>query len=217
MDSLGSCCQVCGGEAGKHNYYGANVCISCRGFFRRSVQSQQHTVFQCNRGVESNANASQCLIDSKSRKSCKKCRFERCLGSGMRTAWVLTEEERKARLLKRSNKQLSMGHGTSDPKHQPSMETAKNSVDRPLSLPRFTAEERRQVDKLTQLIYTFAYHRYYQMFGEDPKLFHAWLGAVYRGQPMSYSMLKKIEAIDVEAMVERGYTILEDVLKNDVR
>ena len=79
----------------------------------------------------------------------------------------------------------------------------------------FTTEERRQVDKLTQLIYTFAYHRYYQMFGEDLRLFHAWLGSVYRGQPMSYSMLKKIEAIDVEAMVERGYTILDDVLDSE--
>ena len=68
------------------------------------------------------------------------------------------------------------------------------------------------MDKLTQLIYTFAYHRYYQMFGEDLRLFHSWLGAVYRGQPMSYTQLKKIEAIDVEAMVERGYTILDDVL-----
>ena len=32
---------------------------------------------------------------------------------------------------------------------------------------------------------------------------------------MSYSMLKKIEAIDVEAMVERGYTILDDVLDSE--
>ena len=41
------------------------------------------------------------------------------------------------------------------------------------------------------------------------------VGSVYRGQPMSYSMLKKIEAIDVEAMVERGYTILDDVLDSE--
>ena len=30
-----SCCLVCGSSAGKHNYYGARTCISCRGFFRR--------------------------------------------------------------------------------------------------------------------------------------------------------------------------------------
>merc|ERR1712110_475621 len=101
------CCLVCGSQAGKHNYYGANVCISCRGFFRRSVQSQQYTVFECNSDNQARSPIFPCRIDSKSRKSCKKCLFERCLTSGMRTAWVLTEEERKARLLKRNKKRIA--------------------------------------------------------------------------------------------------------------
>jgi hypothetical protein len=29
---------VCGERAGKHSYYGGQVCPSCRAFFRRSVQ-----------------------------------------------------------------------------------------------------------------------------------------------------------------------------------
>ena len=33
-------CQVCGERAGKHSYYGGQVCPSCRAFFRRSVQSR---------------------------------------------------------------------------------------------------------------------------------------------------------------------------------
>ena len=33
-------CHVCGGLAGKHSYYGGQVCPSCRAFFRRSVQSK---------------------------------------------------------------------------------------------------------------------------------------------------------------------------------
>jgi len=32
-------CHVCGERAGKHSYYGGQVCPSCRAFFRRSVQS----------------------------------------------------------------------------------------------------------------------------------------------------------------------------------
>ena len=32
--------QVCGERAGKHSYYGGQVCPSCRAFFRRSVQSR---------------------------------------------------------------------------------------------------------------------------------------------------------------------------------
>ena len=33
-------CHVCGEKAGKHSYYGGQVCPSCRAFFRRSVQSK---------------------------------------------------------------------------------------------------------------------------------------------------------------------------------
>ena len=33
-------CHVCGETAGKHSYYGGQVCPSCRAFFRRSVQSK---------------------------------------------------------------------------------------------------------------------------------------------------------------------------------
>ena len=33
-------CNVCGEKAGKHSYYGGQVCPSCRAFFRRSVQSK---------------------------------------------------------------------------------------------------------------------------------------------------------------------------------
>ena len=33
-------CHVCGEKAGKHSYYGGQVCAACRAFFRRSVQSK---------------------------------------------------------------------------------------------------------------------------------------------------------------------------------
>ena len=44
-----SLCRVCKAEiSNQHNYYGCiGVCVSCRGFFRRSVQSGQHSCFEC--------------------------------------------------------------------------------------------------------------------------------------------------------------------------
>lgn len=88
-------CKVCGAPAGKHIYYGARTCISCRGFFRRSVQSRQFKAFACISTLLS------CPVDSKSRKSCKKCRFEKCLEIGMKVSWVLSEEERCQRMMQR--------------------------------------------------------------------------------------------------------------------
>ena len=35
--SEGSLCSVCGDQAGRHSYYGAYSCKSCKAFFRRSV------------------------------------------------------------------------------------------------------------------------------------------------------------------------------------
>ena len=37
-------CKVCSEAAGKHSYYGGQVCLSCRAFFRRSVYSGQTNV-----------------------------------------------------------------------------------------------------------------------------------------------------------------------------
>lgn len=39
----------------------------------------------------------ECVIDSKSWKSCKRCRFQKCLEAGMKSSWVLSEPERRSR------------------------------------------------------------------------------------------------------------------------
>jgi len=44
----------------------------------------------------------ECKIDSRSWKSCRFCRFNKCIASGMRPGWVLTKEERILRQTKRS-------------------------------------------------------------------------------------------------------------------
>ena len=80
MDS----CKVCGSlTASKHNHYGSDlICHSCRGFFMRSVKNSMFEKFK-HTTLEG-----QCVIDSKTRQSCKKCRYEKCLQAGMRNAFV---------------------------------------------------------------------------------------------------------------------------------
>ena len=60
-------CYVCGEKAGKHSYYGGQVCASCRAFFRRSVQSKYYEIFQCKFDKH-------CAITSQTRKTCQFCR-----------------------------------------------------------------------------------------------------------------------------------------------
>ena len=75
--------------------------MSCRAFFRRSVQNKAYLKFVC----KNNPGPLQfCIIDSQSWKSCKYCRFKKCLKSGMKPCFVLNEDERKIRHEKRTTK-----------------------------------------------------------------------------------------------------------------
>merc|ERR1712226_1671884 len=86
-------CYVCGEKAGKHSYYGGQVCASCRAFFRRSVQSKYYEIFECKKDKN-------CVVNAQTRKNCQFCRFKKCLESGMKTSWVLSDEERNRRFNK---------------------------------------------------------------------------------------------------------------------
>merc|ERR1719474_2561662 len=90
-------CKVCGEKAGKHSYYGGEVCPSCRAFFRRSVQSGYNATYCCVRD-------GNCEVTLKTRKNCQYCRYKLCLACGMKTTWVLTEEERKQKFEGRTKK-----------------------------------------------------------------------------------------------------------------
>ncbi len=89
-------CKICEqAEATKHNHFGANgVCASCRAFFMRSVQNNLYDNFKC-----SSDKSTICVIESKARKSCKKCRFEKCLAVGMKIKFVLDKAERCKRIM----------------------------------------------------------------------------------------------------------------------
>jgi len=81
-------CDVCSERAGKHSYYGGQVCPSCRAFFRRSVQMGFNERFSCSRGKGS------CEVTLMTRKKCQFCRYQGCIAAGMRPGWILSEEER---------------------------------------------------------------------------------------------------------------------------
>ncbi|XP_055518718.1 nuclear receptor ROR-alpha A-like isoform X2 [Leucoraja erinacea] len=66
-------CKICGDKSsGIH--YGVITCEGCKGFFRRSQQS--NATYSCPR-------QKNCLIDRTSRNRCQHCRLQKCLMVGM--------------------------------------------------------------------------------------------------------------------------------------
>ncbi|EFO95387.1 hypothetical protein CRE_09124 [Caenorhabditis remanei] len=66
-------CQVCG-DISRTTHFGAVSCRACAEFFRRKVVSNEKLVKRC---------SGKCQLNRRSRKTCKSCRFERCLEIGM--------------------------------------------------------------------------------------------------------------------------------------
>merc|ERR1711962_402616 len=95
-------CRVCGERAGKHSYYGGQVCPSCRAFFRRSVQSGYNATYFC-------VKDGNCEVTLKTRKNCQYCRYKLCEAAGMKTTWVLTDEERKQKFEGRGKRKSCSG------------------------------------------------------------------------------------------------------------
>jgi len=101
-------CGVCGEEAGKHSYYGGQVCASCRAFFRRSVTSGANKTYFCVK----NGN---CEVNSKTRKQCQFCRYRLCEEAGMKTSWVLTEKPVPAESTSNKRKHKDIDNPSPDP------------------------------------------------------------------------------------------------------
>ena len=91
-------CPVClDGDAGHHKHYGGKACISCRAFFRRSVHNDAYQTFACNNIATNDSEMKPCNINSKSWGSCRYCRFEQCLASGLKISLVLKPNQRTSR------------------------------------------------------------------------------------------------------------------------
>ncbi len=60
-------------------------------FLDFAVHTKQSSEFKCKIRFENGGNIAACVIDSKNRRSCKKCRFEKCLSAGMKPNWVTNE------------------------------------------------------------------------------------------------------------------------------
>eukprot|EP00094_Tigriopus_californicus_P013670 TCALIF_13227-PA protein Name:"Similar to thrb Thyroid hormone receptor beta (Paralichthys olivaceus)" AED:0.35 eAED:0.38 QI:0/0/0/0.5/1/1/2/0/516 len=93
-------CSICKGESETyHLNYGASSCFSCRAFFRRAIQKDRDPKFVCKRG-------GKCEITLKTRKQCRKCRYEACLQNGMAPDAVLNSMQKKERFRKMIQKRL---------------------------------------------------------------------------------------------------------------
>ena len=116
-------CRVCGDVAGRYKYYGAESCNSCRTFFHRTVIKSQDTTLRCLQGQGKPPGT--CEINSKSRKSCKACRYDRCLKAGMKKELVVgsqyarEKEGREIALkLSRNSENLALDVYTEEEKNQ---------------------------------------------------------------------------------------------------
>ena len=130
-DNMDYMCYVCGEKAGKHSYYGGQVCASCRAFFRRSVQSKYYEIFQCKF-------EKRCRITLQTRKTCQFCRFKKCLEAGMKPSWVLSDEERNRRFNK-LNKLKSSNSSKTLAKKEPSIRVPEIYIT-------FTLEEQKLIE-----------------------------------------------------------------------
>ncbi|XP_023697044.1 steroidogenic factor 1-like [Paramormyrops kingsleyae] len=80
-------CPVCGDKVSGY-HYGLLTCESCKGFFKRTVQNNKR--YTC-------AENQDCKIDKSQRKRCPFCRFQKCLGVGMRLEAVRADRMRGGR------------------------------------------------------------------------------------------------------------------------
>ncbi|CAF2418904.1 unnamed protein product [Rotaria sp. Silwood2] len=78
-------CVVCSGDAHGYNF-DAISCESCKAFFRRNaLRPLEKLKCRGNGG---------CDVSFNIRKRCKRCRLEKCLQTGMRKEWILSDKEK---------------------------------------------------------------------------------------------------------------------------
>ncbi|CAF0791212.1 unnamed protein product [Rotaria sp. Silwood1] len=78
-------CVICNGDAHGYNF-DAISCESCKAFFRRNALRPLEKLKCRGNGC--------CDITFNIRKRCKRCRLEKCLKTGMRKEWILSDKEK---------------------------------------------------------------------------------------------------------------------------
>ncbi|KAI6238747.1 hypothetical protein M3Y99_00656500 [Aphelenchoides fujianensis] len=91
-------CEVCGAKGAAKHFNGV-CCDRCRSFFRRVVRLS--LCFSC-------ANGGRCEVTPDGRKSCRACRFQRCLSIGMDPKLVQSPRNRDADYRKKRPVDLSV-------------------------------------------------------------------------------------------------------------
>jgi hypothetical protein len=81
-------CRVCGAGATCFNF-DVESSESCKAFFRRNASDFENKEFECKNGCN-------CIITETTRKTCRKCRIDKCFNVGMKKDWILNETERVA-------------------------------------------------------------------------------------------------------------------------
>ena len=117
-------CKVCLAQAARHVHYGATTCYSCKAFFRRSIQLGAAFKYTCQ-------TQGNCVMLPNTRKSCQRCRFDRCLSIGMKPDKVLTEKQRAKRFRKVRQKALDVSKDIDTPSTSKSDATPKISLKGP--------------------------------------------------------------------------------------
>lgn len=83
VDPLSEPCAVCGDKStGTH--YGVVSCNGCKGFFRRTILRNQKFTCRFNK---------RCVIDKNFRCACRYCRFQKCVGVGMKREAIQFERD----------------------------------------------------------------------------------------------------------------------------
>ena len=171
-------CPVCKeGDAGRHKHYGGIACISCRAFFRRSVQNDAYKKFKCPNLLQTTNDALQsCEINSKSWNSCRYCRFHKCLSSGLKISLVLKSSTKSGSQLGRnaSIQQIQCAEKT--------IARKMNSISRnTLSTAGFMNQEVMLISfNVSQYQFEFLRQEMTRFFAERPYQFETLLNAYFR-------------------------------------